>query len=221
MEATERNKGYKMNALRKTIEIPGRYRNLVTQLSRLILNKIKVSKHKRLSYEVIMFTEIINKNIPLHFYIGLQTIYSNNLLVTGDAYNTTEEESNQIPYIEISISTNGKKNQLSNIALQLSNTIRHEIEHITQSGLNTLPGKYLPNDQVLRETASALQYHLLEKEIPAMLHGLHTQAKKERKPFLEKVCEYLNETYLLESDINKIKSIWISKAKELNLCQTN
>lgn len=201
----------------ETIEIPGRYRNLVTQLSRLILKKIKVSKHKRLSYDVIMFKEIINKNIPLHFYIGLQTIYSNNLLVTGDAYNTTEEKSNQIPYIEISVSTNGNKNQLSRIALRLSNTLRHEIEHITQSGLNTLPGKYLPDDQLLRETATTTQYHLLDKEIPAMLHGLHTQAKKERKLFLDKMHEYLDETYLLESDMESIRSIWINKAKELNL----
>ena len=50
-----------------------------------------------------------------------------------------------------------------------------------------------------------------------MLHGLHTQAKKERKPFLDKLYEYLDGTYLLESDIDSIRSIWINKAKELNL----
>lgn len=209
----------KQTSIHKIIEISGRYRNLVTQLSRLILNQIKVSKHKRLSYEVIMFKEIINKNIPLHFYIGLRTVYSNNLHVTGDAYNTTEKESKQIPYIEVSIGTNGKKTQLNDIALKLSNTLRHEIEHITQSGLNTLPGKYLPDDQLLRDSATPSAYLLLDKEIPAMLHGLYTQAKKERKPFLEKMHEYLDETYLLESDRELVKSIWISKAKELNLCQ--
>lgn len=203
--------------MHETIEISGKYRNLVTQMSRLILNQIKVSKHKRLSYEVIMFKEIINRDIPLHFYLGLQTLYTNNLYVTGDAYNPTEPISDQIPYIEVSIGTNGNKKHLSRIALRLSNTLRHEIEHITQSGLNTLPGKYLPDDQLLRETATTTQYHLLDKEIPAMLHGLHTQAKKERKSFLDKMHEYLDETYLLESDMESIKSIWINKAKELNL----
>jgi hypothetical protein len=92
-----------------TIEISGKYRNLVTQMSRLILEQIKVSKHKRLSYEVVMFKEIINRDIPLHFYLGLQTKYSTNLSVTGDAYNPTEPVSDQIPYIEISIGTNGEK----------------------------------------------------------------------------------------------------------------
>lgn len=203
--------------MHETIEISGKYRNLVTQMSRLILNQIKVSKHKRLSYEVIMFKEIINRDIPLHFYLGLQTLYTNNLYVTGDAYNPTEPISDQIPYIEVSIGTNGNKKHLSRIALRLSNTLRHEIEHITQSGLNTLPGKYLPDDQLLRETATTTQYHLLDKEIPAMLHGLHTQAKKERKSFLDKMHEYLDETYLLESDMESIRSIWINKAKELNL----
>ena len=53
--------------MHETIEISGKYRNLVTQLTRLLLAHIKVSKHKRLSYEVIAFKEIINKDIPLHF----------------------------------------------------------------------------------------------------------------------------------------------------------
>ena len=204
--------------MHETIEISGKYRNLVTQISRLILRQIKVSKHKRLSYDVVLFKEIINRNIPLQFYLGLQTKYSNNLYITGDSYNPTEPTSTQIPYIEISIETNASKNHLSRIGLRLANTLRHEIEHITQSGLNTLPGKYLPDDQLLRETATTTQYHLLDKEIPAMLHGLHTQAKKERKPFLDKMYEYLDETYLLESDVDLIKYKWISKAKELNLC---
>jgi len=173
--------------MHETIEISGKYRNLVTQLSRLLLADIKVSKHKRLSYEVISFKEIINKDIPLHFYLGLQTKYTNNLYVTGDAYNPTEPLSNQIPYIEISIGTNGNIQHLNYISLRLANTLRHEIEHITQSGLNTLPGKYLPDDQLLRETATTSEYHLLDKEIPAMLHGLHTQAKKERKSFSRKM----------------------------------
>ena len=124
--------------MNKIINISGKYRNVVTSLSRLILEKIKVSRHNRLSYEVIMFKEIINNDIPLHFYLGLQTMYSNNLHVTGDAYNPTEETSNKIPYIEITVGTTSSKKQRSDIALRLINTLRHEIEHITQSGLNTL-----------------------------------------------------------------------------------
>ena len=68
--------------------------------------------------------------------------------------------------------------------MKLRNSIRHELEHLTQSGLNTLPGKYLPDDQNLRRSlASRKDYLLLEKEVPAMLKGLHFQSTKERIPF--------------------------------------
>ncbi len=203
--------------MHETIEISGKYRNLVTQMSRLILEQIKVSKHKRLSYEVIMFKEIVNKDIPLHFYLGLQTLYSTNLYVTGDAYNPTEPVSDQIPYIEVSIGTTGEKKHLSRIAVRLSNTLRHEIEHITQSGLNTLPGKYLPDDQKLRETVSEKEYLLLDKEIPAAVRGIHSESLKSKKSFIHVLYNYLDRTYLLKKDIDEVASIYLDKAKELNL----
>ena len=203
--------------MHETIKISGKYRNLVTQMSRLILEQIKVSKHKRLSYEVIMFKEIVNKDIPLHFYLGLQTLYSTNLYVTGDAYNPTESVSDQIPYIEVSIGTTGEKKHLSRIAVRLSNTLRHEIEHITQSGLNTLPGKYLPDDQKLRETVSEKEYLLLDKEIPAAVRGIHSESLKSKKSFIHVLYDYLDRTYLLKKDIDEVASIYLDKAKELNL----
>ena len=197
--------------------IPGKYRTIVTKLSNLILDALIEVPTISTEYKNILFIEIVNSGIPVHFYFGLQTRYGKTY-VTGDAYNPTEPTSKQIPYIEITIQTDNRKQDRSLIAMKLRNSIRHEIEHLTQSGLNTLPGKYLPDDQLLRETATTTQYHLLDKEIPAMLHGLHTQAKKERKSFLDKIHEYLDETYLLESDMESIRSIWINKAKELNLC---
>ena len=101
--------------------------------------------------------------------------------------------------------------------MKLRNSIRHELEHLTQSGLNTLPGKYLPDDQTARSLASRKDYLLLEKEVPAMLKGLHFQATKERIPFEQILNDYLNDTYLLKKEIEEVKSIWIQKAKELNL----
>jgi hypothetical protein len=203
--------------MHETIEIPGKYRSIVTKLSHLILDQIKLYEHKQSSYKVIYFKEIINKDIPLHFYLGLQIMHSTKLYVTGDTYNPTESISTQIPYIEISIQTNQDKIQLSEISLKLSNTIRHEIEHITQSGLNTLPGKYLPDDQLLRENANEKEYLLLKKEIPATIRGIYSEAQKSKKPFDIVLRDYLNSTYLLERDIEEIVSIYLDKAKELNL----
>ena len=101
--------------------------------------------------------------------------------------------------------------------MKLRNSIRHELEHLTQSGLNTLSGKYLPDDQKARSLASRKDYLLLEKEVPAMLKGLHFQATKERIPFEQILNDYLNDTYLLKREIKEVKLIWIQKAKELNL----
>ena len=198
------------------IHIPGKYRTIVTKLSNLILDTLIEVPTISTEYKNILFVEVRNSSIPLQFYFGLQTRYGETY-VNGDAYNPTERSSKQIPYIEITIQTDNRKQDRSLIAMKLRNSIRHELEHLTQSGLNTLPGKYLPDDQTARSLASRKDYLLLEKEVPAMLKGLHFQATKERKPFNEIVNEYLNDTYLLKKEIDEVKSIWIQKSKELNL----
>jgi len=203
--------------MHETIKISGKYRNLVTKLSKLFLDNIISQSTFSKQYDVILFKEIINEDIPLHFYVGLQTKYSKELYVTGDAYNPTEEFSDQIPYIEISIATNNNKEHRSEIAMKLRNALRHEIEHLTQSGLNTLPGKYLPDDQLKRALSNSKEYLLLEKEVPAMLKGLHFRAAKERRLFLDVIEEYFQSSFLDESEINEVKSKWQRVAKKLNL----
>lgn len=198
------------------IHIPGKYRTIVTKLSNLILDTLIEVPTISTEYNNVLFVEVQNSSIPLHFYFGVQTRYGETY-VNGDAYNPTESTSKQIPYIEITIQTDNRKQDRSSISMKLRNSIRHELEHLTQSGLNTLPGKYLPDDQTARSLASRKDYLLLEKEVPAMLKGLHFQATKERKPFDQIVNEYLNDTYLLKKEIDEVKSIWIQKSKELNL----
>ena len=200
----------------KVINIKGKYRTIVTQLSNLVLDTLIEIPTITSEYKNILFTEVLNLDVPLHFYFGLQTKHGE-LYVNGDAYNPTEASSKQIPYIELTIQTQNKKESRSLIAMKIRNSIRHEIEHLTQSGLNTLPGKYLPDDQKQRTQATQKDYLLLDKEIPAMLKGLYFQATKQRVPFNQLLDEYLDETYLLEREIDQVKTIWINKAKELNL----
>ena len=200
----------------KVINIKGKYRTIVTQLSNLVLDTLIEIPTITSEYKNILFVEVLNLDVPLHFYFGLQTKYGE-LYVNGDAYNPTEASSKQIPYIELTIQTQNKKECRSLIAMKIRNSIRHEIEHLTQSGLNTLPGKYLPDDQTQRTQATQKDYLLLDKEIPAMLKGLYFQATKQRVPFNQLLDEYLDETYLLEREIDQVKTIWINKAKELNL----
>ena len=200
----------------EVINIKGKYRTIVTQLSNLVLDTLIEIPTITSEYKNILFVEVLNLDVPLHFYFGLQTKHGE-LYVNGDAYNPTEASSKQIPYIELTIQTQNKKESRSLIAMKIRNSIRHEIEHLTQSGLNTLPGKYLPDDQTQRTQATRKDYLLLDKEIPAMLKGLYFQATKQRIPFNQLLDEYLDETYLLEREIDQVKTIWINKAKELNL----
>ena len=200
----------------KVINIKGKYRTIVTQLSNLVLDTLIEIPTITSEYKNILFVEVLNLDVPLHFYFGLQTKHGE-LYVNGDAYNPTEASSKQIPYIELTIQTQNKKESRSLIAMKIRNSIRHEIEHLTQSGLNTLPGKYLPDDQTQRAQATQKDYLLLDKEIPAMLKGLYFQATKQRIPFNQMLDEYLDETYLLKKEIDQVKTIWINKAKELNL----
>ena len=200
----------------KVINIKGKYRTIVTQLSNLVLDTLIEIPTITSKYKNILFVEVLNLDVRLHFYFGLQTKHGE-LYVNGDAYNPTEASSKQIPYIELTIQTQNKKESRSLIAMKIRNSIRHEIEHLTQSGLNTLPGKYLPDDQTQRNQATRKDYLLLDKEIPAMLKGLYFQATKQRVPFNQLLDEYLDETYLLEREIDQVKTIWINKAKELNL----
>ena len=200
----------------EVINIKGKYRTIVTQLSNLVLDTLIEIPTITSKYKNILFVEVLNLDVPLHFYFGLQTKHGE-LYVNGDAYNPTEASSKQIPYIELTIQTQNKKESRSLIAMKIRNSIRHEIEHLTQSGLNTLPGKYLPDDQTQRTQATRKDYLLLDKEIPAMLKGLYFQATKQRVPFNQLLDEYLDETYLLKREIDQVKTIWINKAKELNL----
>jgi hypothetical protein len=200
----------------EVINIKGKYRTIVTQLSNLVLDTLIEIPTITSEYKNILFVEVLNLDVPLHFYFGLQTKYGE-LYVNGDAYNPTEASSKQIPYIELTIQTQNKEESRSLIAMKIRNSIRHELEHLTQSGLNTLPGKYLPDDQTQRIHATRKDYLLLDKEIPAMLKGLYFQATKQRIPFNQMLDEYLDETYLLKREIDQVKTIWINKAKELNL----
>ena len=73
------------------IYISGRYRNTVTSLSRIIMWHLKQSKHnfrilldnpnQSASCKLIMFKEIINTDIPLRFYLGVQRTFISSCLI--------------------------------------------------------------------------------------------------------------------------------------------
>lgn len=150
----------------------------------------------------VYFEEVENATIPVEFYLQLKVQWIDgldDLRYGGDAFNDSKRNSNEPPLIEVRFQIDPAEypRVLSSIAMNLRDTLRHEIEHVTQSGWNTINGKYISSDQNLRTRIEAgnlppSRYFTLPKEIPAMLQGLYFKAKKSKQPFKNIVDEYLS-----------------------------
>jgi hypothetical protein len=150
----------------------------------------------------IYFEEVENTDIPVEFYLQFKVQWIegfDDLVTGGDAYNESGADSGEMPLIEIRFQIDPAEypKVLSEIALNLRDTLRHEIEHLTQSGWNLINGKYIPSDQALRTkiekgNLSPARYFTLPKETPAMIHGLYLKAKKSKQPLKQVVDNYLS-----------------------------
>lgn len=181
----------------------------------------------------VYFEEVENATIPVEFYLQLKVQWIDgldDLKYGGDAYNDSKRNSDEPPLIEVRMQIDPAEypRVLSSIAMNLRDTLRHEIEHVTQSGWNTIDGKYIPSDQNLRTRIEAgnlpaARYFTLPKEIPAMLQGLYFKAKKSKQPFKTVVDEYLsmwveNETITPQEKEN-ILTTWRSYLPKLAIRQ--
>lgn len=240
----------------KTLIIEGRYDALVTHLSNKLLKIVKDSysavthskgefagKHIYYkqgetipnieSIDEIFFLEVDNTTIPLEFYLALKVQWVQGLddfRFGGDAYNETKPESDDMPLIEVrfEIDPADYPNILSEVAMHLRDILRHEIEHLTQSGWNTTTDKYIASDQALRKKIESgklppARYFTLPKEIPAMIQGMYMKAKKSRVPFQQVVDNYLsiwvNNGTITDNDKNQIIDTWRSYLPKLGIRQ--
>ena len=153
----------------------------------------------------IYFEEVEAPDIPLEFYLTLKVQWIeglNDYKYGGDAFNDSARDPSQAeapPLIEVRLEIDPAEypKVLSEVSMDLKDILRHEIEHITQSGWNVMQGKYLRGDMSRRDKINrgdidTYNYWLLQKEQPAMLQGLYMRAKKEKRPFAEVVNNYLN-----------------------------
>lgn len=184
-------------------------------------------------FKHIYFEEVENAEIPLEFYLSLKVMWAEGLddfKYGGDAYNATTRNSAEPPLIEIRFELDPADypKLLSNVAMHLRDTLRHEIEHTTQSGWNTIDGKYIKSDQALRtkiETSKlpAARYFTLPKEIDAMIQGLYFKAKKSKQPFAQVVDNYLsgwvNNGTITEKDKEQITATWRTRLPKLAIRQ--
>ena len=181
----------------------------------------------------VYFEEVENATIPVEFYLQLKIQWIDgfdDLRYGGDAFNDAKRDSDEPPLIEVRMQIDPAEypQVLSQIAMNLRDTLRHEIEHVTQSGWNTIDGKYIPSDQNLRTRIEAgklppARYFTLPKEVPAMIQGLYFKAKKSKQPFKTVVDEYLsmwvsNDTISAQEKEN-ILNIWRTYLPKLGIRQ--
>jgi len=187
-------------------------------------------------YPYIYSEEIEAPNVQLEFYLELKIQWVealNTYRYGGDAFNDKAKDpakADSPPLIEIrlEIDPNEYPQVLSEISMDLKDVLRHEIEHITQSGWNVKQGKYLRSDMARRNKINrgdidTMNYWLLQKEQPAMIQGLYLRAKKERKPFAEVINSYLdiwvNNGTLSNEEKEKIIKRWRKMLPKLGIRQ--
>lgn len=215
-----------INKSEKLILIEGRYDNITRQLAKYTLNawkddfeynepsskvEFEVGPGKDLDYSDLTFTYIGNATFIPQGKFEQNGYARHNLGEIGVKYT-----------IPKGILPKGWEE----IYMDLVATIRHEIEHLTQSGINVKPGKQLALDTIERakaaEEGSIVKYLNLDKEIDANLQGLYLRAKKERKPFKDIINSYLkNYVGLSDNDIETVKNEWGKRIKALSLPSLN
>jgi len=115
-------------------------------------------------------------------------------------------------------------NMLQRIQPILTDLIRHETEHLTQSGVEVRPDKWMRKDEARRrairqDPESWYKYYMLPKEVDANIQGLYTKSKYEKKDFQSTVDQYLED--LVQTGIitvgnkQKIYDLWKSRIPQI------
>ncbi len=180
----------------------------------------------------VYFEEVENQSIPLDFYLQLKVQWIkdfNDFRKGGDAFNDTGPDSDQVPLVEIRLEMDASEypDILSTVAMQIRDTLRHEIEHLTQSGWNVKSGKYIKSDQSMRRKIEAgdlpaYRYFILPKEVDANIQGLYYQAKKQKTPLRNVMNDYLDlfvPDVITTKEKEMVLNVWRSRLPALAIRQ--
>jgi hypothetical protein len=222
----------------------GAYDSLTTKLTKATINKwVEDSKKKPLpksSFVDIDIEDVDGKGREIEFnYVGMVEFDKKIDGYEVDGTSNSGEDKGKMPFVATLFRINPKvlPQAWSKISADVSDVIRHEIEHLTQAGDNVRgqqydekgnlvdKGKYMDDDIMIRDMINKAKvlpqsdYYKLEKEVDAMLQGLYLKAKKTKKPFADVVDNYLNIAPGIETKEDKdlILKIWRSRRKALSL----
>jgi len=158
---------------------------------------------------------------------GFEVLNSTGADGRDEVYDEKEDEwEDQTPYIiiDFAINPNWLPGEWSEVYMYLSDVVRHELEHVTQDGINIgnyRMGKPNEDDTHLRnliELGFLPKYHylLLPKEVDANLQGLRFEAKKRKVSMEETVNKYLDtQEYLTDDTRAEVLDTWRRRAKKI------
>lgn len=140
-----------------------------------------------------------NTNLNWNYMVGAYTYYQG-----GEDYSV----------VEIDIEINPLKIPFcyTNLVAELKDTVRHEIEHVTQSIIKTKP-KY-------RRSNNWINLFISKAEVSAYLQGFLVHAKTLKIPMNTVIDNFLNmysEKFsgFTEKELEKIKVRWIMDGKKI------
>ena len=211
----------------------GKYDGLVTKLAGYTLNAWKSDfedkqKLGKFELEVGPGKELDYPHLDFDYSGEARFILNTSYKTAGYAKPTSAKVK-----VNFIIPPNGLPKLWSQISIDLRNTIRHEIEHLMQSGPNVKKGKEMESDQedrdeltsgkkpwwkIWRKKLGTPDYYKLEKEIDANLQGLYLQAKKSKQPLDKVIDNYLEfKLDLPPNEREDIKKLWGKRASKLNI----
>jgi hypothetical protein len=145
--------------------------------------------------------------------------YSGKFILDGET-----DDQNSIIYIYLYLTPGSEPMVYPEIAFDLRNLIRHEIEHLTQRGWGEKEGKKVRRNEGIRSKIRSnpdlyYRYYRLKDEIPANLQGIYVEAKSRKIPFKDMVNAYLDnkvkQGIIPEKEKSKIYRLWKATAQKI------
>ena len=223
----------------------GRYDRISNEISSNIFNYWK--KDFEAGKEASRYFDNVNNELDIDIDANI-TFLPNSEKLTIDGGADEAVENGESAYLEVRFEVDPEMlpEFWEEISMNLKDVIRHEIEHITQSGYSAAggykkvykkvdgkweetdeyewQGKDFKDDQFLRdmidmELLPKAQYFKLAKEIDANLQGMYFRAKKEKRLFGDIINNYLDAQDITAKEKEEILDLWRNRNKVLNLPQ--
>ena len=221
----------------------GRYDKTTNQISKIVFDKFKEIYDKGDKKGEFILTvgpddeDIINNQFEFDL-MGALEITDGEYFVDGGANSGYDDDGEEItPLLSVKFKI-PKNPDWQKVSFDIKDVVRHELEHLTQDGLNVKGGvvsdnpklarssKQMSDDKIVRNSIDigllpAADYFLLEKEIDAMLQGLYFKAKKSKRPFKDVINDYLNifinNGKITSEEKEEILNLWRKRNKALSL----